>query len=123
SDVTSAALECQRALRDAFAEATFFHIYGNLAAFYLPDQQGAERKALPADPRELSFAKEALAAIGKGGYAEALARVAALLPTARRQRAHGLLEEYRDFLPELPLDEARRIGGEQEIIARYERDK
>jgi hypothetical protein len=36
SEVTSAALECQRALRDAFAEATFFHIYGNLAAFYLP---------------------------------------------------------------------------------------
>jgi hypothetical protein len=27
------------------------------------------------------------------------------------------------LLPKLPLDEMRRIGGEQEIIARYERDK
>ena len=45
------------------------------------------------------------------------------LPLSRLQLAHDLLEEYRDFLPELPLDEARRIGGEQEIIARYEPDK
>ena len=37
SELTSASLDCQRALRDAFAEATFFEIYGNLAAFYLPD--------------------------------------------------------------------------------------
>ena len=121
---------CQRALRDAFAEATFFEIYGNLAAFYLPDQQSAEAKALPADPRELSFVKEALASIDKGGYAEALARVGFLmahkdepLPLSRLQLAHDLLEEYRDFLPDLPLDEARRIGGEQEIIARYEPEK
>lgn len=27
------------------------------------------------------------------------------------------------MLPDLPRDEARRIGGEQEIIARYEREK
>src|SRR4029453_14256775 len=120
--VTSAALECQRALRDAFAEATFCHIYGNLAAFYLPDQQGAERKALPADPRELSFAKEALAAIGKGGYAEALARVAVLmahrdepLPLSRLQLAHDLLEEYRELLPAFPLDEGAPMGDGPQI--------
>jgi pimeloyl-ACP methyl ester carboxylesterase len=130
SELTSAALDCQRALRDAFAEATFFQIYGNLATFYLPDQPGAQAKALPADPRELSFVKEAVASIDKGGYAEALARVAFLmahqdepLPLSRLQLAHDLLEEYRDLLPDLPLDEARRIGGEQEIIARYEPDK
>ena len=120
----------QRALRDAVAEATFFEIYGNLAAFYLRDQPSAEAKALPADPRELSFVKEALASIDKGGYAEALARVAFLmahkdepLPLSRLQLAHDLLDEYRDLLPDLPLDEVRRIGGEQEIIARYEPDK
>jgi hypothetical protein len=45
------------------------------------------------------------------------------LPLSRLQLAHDLLEEYRDFLPDLPRDEARRIGGEQEIIARYEPDK
>ena len=45
------------------------------------------------------------------------------LPLSRLQLAHDLLEEYRDLLPDLPLDEARRIGGEQEIIARYEPEK
>ena len=45
------------------------------------------------------------------------------LPLSRLQLAHDLLEQYRDFLPDLPRDEARRIGGEQEIIARYEPDK
>ena len=45
------------------------------------------------------------------------------LPLSRLQLAQDLLEEYRDLLPDLPLDEARRIGGEQEIIARYEPDK
>ena len=35
SDVTSASLDCYRALRDAAAEATFFQVYGNLFAFYL----------------------------------------------------------------------------------------
>ena len=34
-----------------------------------------------------------------------------------------MIEEYRELLPELAPDEARRIGGEQEIIARYEPDK
>src|ERR1700675_4065636 len=45
------------------------------------------------------------------------------LPLARVQLASDLLEDYRDLLPDLPRDEARRIGGEQEIIARYEPDK
>ena len=45
------------------------------------------------------------------------------LPLSRLQLAHDLLEEYRELLPDVPLDEARRIGGEQEIIARYEPDK
>lgn len=63
-------------------------------------------------------------------YPEALARVGFLmahrnepLPLARVQLASDLLEDYRDLLPDLPRDEVRRIGGEQEIIARYEPDK
>jgi len=130
SELTSASLDLQRALRDAFSEATFFEIYGNLAAFYLPYEQDGEAKALPSDPRKLSYVKEAIAAIGEGGYPEALARVGFLmahkdepLPLSRLQLAHDLLAEYRDFLPDLPMDEARRIGGKQEIIARYEPDQ
>jgi hypothetical protein len=37
-----------------------------------------------------------------------------------KRRPSDLLKDYRDLLPGLPRDEARRIGGEQEIIARYE---
>ncbi len=107
SELTSASLDCYRALRDAAAEAAFFQIYGNLFAFYL-ERQTRRRNGGAAgdDPRELSFVKEALASIDKGGYAEALARVAFLmahkdepLPLSRLQLAHDLIEEYRDLLP------------------------
>jgi hypothetical protein len=130
AELTSAALDCYRALRDAMSEAAFFQIYGTLYAFYLGDEQGDETAALPANPRELSFVKEALASIDKGGYAAAIARVAFLLahkdeplPLSRLQLAHDLIEEYRELLPDLAPDEARRIEGEQEIIARYEPQK
>jgi hypothetical protein len=39
------------------------------------------------------------------------------------QLAHELLQDYRELLPELPPDQVRRIGGEQEIIVRYELDR
>ncbi len=130
SEVTSASLDCFRALRDAVAEATFFQVYGNLFTFYLGDERDPETVAPAVDARELPFVKQALASIDKGGYPEALARVGFLmahrdepLPLARVQLASDLLEDYRDLLPDLPRDEARRIGGEQEIIARYAPDK
>ena len=130
SEMTNASLDCYRALRDAAAEATFFQIYGNLDTFYLADQRAEKTSAQPKDPREIPLVKEALASIEQGGYAEALARVAYLmahedvpLPLSRLHLAKELIEDYRDLLPQLPLDEMRRIGGKQEIIARYERDK
>ena len=74
--------------------------------------------------------REALASIEKGGYPEALARVACLLgrfgeplPLDRLQLAHDLLEEYRDMLPALERDEVRRIAGQQQTIVRYARDR
>jgi len=131
AEVVSATLDLQRALRDALGEATFFEIYGNLSAFYFGGK--GEDAALPkpaANPRELSFVHDALAAIDKGGYPEALARVGYLmahaegpLPLSRVELAQELLEDYRDFLPELPRDQVRRIGGVQEIIVRYEPEK
>ena len=129
SEMLSASLDCYRALRDTAAEVTFFQVYGNLFAFYLGDERDPEAATPVVDPRELPFVKEALASIDQGGYAEALARVGFLmahrngLPLTRLQLASDLLEDYRDLLPDLPRDEARRIGGEQEIIARYEPDK
>jgi len=45
------------------------------------------------------------------------------LPLSRLELAHELLDDYHDLLPELPLDQIRRIAGEQEIIARYEPER
>jgi hypothetical protein len=45
------------------------------------------------------------------------------LPLARVQLAQELLQDYGELLPDMAPDEVRRIGGEQEIIARYERDE
>jgi pimeloyl-ACP methyl ester carboxylesterase len=130
SELASASLDYQRDLRDALAESTFFQIYGNLFTFYLGDERDGEADTPRMDPREIPFVRKALASIDKGGYAEAVARVAFLLahkdeplPLSRLQLAHDLIKEYRDLLPELQPDEARRIEGEQEIIARYEPDK
>ena len=130
SEFTSASLDCYRALRDAVAEATFFQIYGNLFAYYFSDSRRAATSPQPVSPRELPLVMEALASIEQGGYAEALARVAFLmahedkpLPLSRVQLAHELIEDYRELLPQLPPDELRRIGGEQEVIARLEPDR
>ena len=117
-------------MRDATSEAAFFHIYSNAFAIYLGDKGSRQSASPPSNSRELSVVKEALASIDKGGYPEALARVAFLLahkdeplPLSRLQLAQDLIEEYGKFLPELAPDEARRIGGEQEIIARYEPER
>jgi hypothetical protein len=129
SELLSASLDYYRDLRDAASEAAFFLVYGNLFSLYLADRQAGEAQAPAAagDPRTLPFVAEALASIDQGGYAEALARVGALLawrgkplPLSRVQLKHELVEEYRDLLPDISWETARRIRGEQEIIVRYE---
>ncbi len=125
----SASLECYRAVRDAASEASFFQTYGNVFSLYVADKRGAKERAGTAvvEARDLPFVQDALASIDKGGYAEALARVACLL--ARKgapmllswlQTKHALVGEHRDMLPTLSPDEWRRVRGEQEIIVRYE---
>ena len=129
SEAISASLDYYRAMRDATSEAQFFQTYGNVFSLYLADKREAEASAAErmAEPRELPFVKEALASIAEGGYAEALARVGALLarrgaplPLARLALKQELAGEYRDLLPDLPPDQWRRIRGEQDIIVRYE---
>jgi pimeloyl-ACP methyl ester carboxylesterase len=124
----SAALEYYRGIRDAVSEAAFFQTYGNVFSLYLADKHAAEEAAAPiAEARELPFVQEALASIADGGYPEALARVACLL--ARKgepllltslQMKQELMADYADLLPAMPMDQWRRIRGEQEIIVRYE---
>ena len=128
AELASATLEYQRALSDAFTEALFFHVYGNLFSLYIADRKPAPA-AQPADPRELPVVKEALASIDKGGYPEAFARVGFLVarrgdvPLSRLESGQQMVKDYKEFLPAVPLDEMRRVAGEQEIIATYETDK
>ncbi len=127
-DLASATLEYHRALRDAFTEALFFHVYGNLFSLYIADRQPAPA-AQPSDRRELPIVKEALASIDKGGYPEAFARVGFLVtrrgdvPLSRLEAGQQMVKDYKEFLPAVPLEQMRRIAGEQEIIATYEPDK
>ncbi len=134
TEAVSAAMDYQRAVRDAYSEATFFTLYGSPAALHLAEQHAQEvtrHAATPgADPRTLPYVQEALAAIGEGGYAQALARVGYLLARkgepvllARLAVKEALIEDYRSLLPDVPRDEWRRIRGEQEIIARYEPER
>jgi hypothetical protein len=129
AELVSASLDYYRALRDAMSEAKFFTTFGNMFSLYLADRHEAEQTAVAgvADPRELPFVKEALASIREGGYTEAFARVAFMLarkddtlPLSRVVMRQELAKDYAELIPSLPLDQWRRIRGEQEIIARYE---
>jgi pimeloyl-ACP methyl ester carboxylesterase len=129
SEMVSASLDYYRAMRDATSEALFFQAYGNMFSLYMADREAADRARLRAGV-ELPVVKEALAAIEKGGYAEALARIAALLdednrtiPLAQLELRADLQKEYADLLPDLERDQMRRIRGEQDIIVRYARGK
>jgi len=127
-DLASATLEYQRALVDTFTEALFFHVYGNLFSLYIADRQPAPAPQL-SDPRELPVVKEALASIDKGGYPEAFARVGFLVtrrgdvPLSRLEAGQQMVKDYKEFLPAMPLEQMRRVAGEQEIIATYEPDQ
>jgi hypothetical protein len=114
SEVFSASLDYYRAIRDALSEAAFFQLYGNL----LP---------LPEKAQAATEAPLALPSIAEGGYPAALARVAFLLsrkgeplPLSRIELKRDLLKDYRDYLPALAPEDARRIRGEQEVLVRRE---
>jgi hypothetical protein len=132
AEAVSASLDYYREIRDATSEALFFETYGNAFSLYLADKHAVDERAAEgaAEPRELPFVKEALASIGEGGFAKALARVGALLgrrgaplPLARLALKQELAVEYRDLLPDLEPDQWRRIRGEQDIIVRYEPER
>ena len=74
--------------------------------------------------------KEALASLEQGGYAEALARIGALInrvdvpiPLSRLELRRDLVEDYAEFLPALSREQMRRIRGEQDIVVRYEPER
>jgi hypothetical protein len=130
SAVISASLEYYRASRDAMSEAMFFQTYGNVFSLYIADKEQAAQAKMAVEARELPFVADALAHLDTGGYAEALARVAALLARHSEpllltwlETKEQLKAEHADLLPTLAPEAWRRIRGEQEIIVRYEREK
>ena len=131
TDTLSASLDHFRATRDAGTEAAFFQTYGSLFSLYLADKREQQQKEQSIDdPRELPVVKQALASITEGGYAEALARVGALLahvggplPLETLHSKREMIEDYRQLLPQLTDEQRRRIRGEQDIIVRYEPDR
>jgi hypothetical protein len=126
AELVSASLDYFRAMRDASTEAGFFSIYANLFALYEKGQP-AEKPAARGDGlHDSPLVQRALASIDKGGYVEALARVAFLLmrkgeplPLSRLELRAELIESYSDYLPQLPMERWRAIRGEQEIVARF----
>ncbi|SCK55610.1 Poly(3-hydroxyalkanoate) synthetase [Variovorax sp. HW608] len=133
SEIISASLDYYRDIRDATSEAAFFQTYGNVFSLYLADKREAEHSESvlePADLRQLPAVKDALASIEEGGYAEALTRVGSLLaprgerfPLAKIALKQELEHEYANLLPDLTPEQWRRIGGEQDIIVHYERER
>lgn len=132
SGLLSASLDYYRDLRDATSEALFFGLYGTMLGMGIeaPAANRKESKDRTHPGREAPYVKEALAAISSGGYPEALARAASLLasrgvplPLSRVQLKKELLADYKEFLPDLPTETARRIRGEQDLIVAYEPDR
>jgi len=132
SEAISASLEYYRAMRDAASEASFFEIYGNVFSLYIADRgaANADAAAQAKEARDLPFVQEALASISEGGYPEALARTASLLARkgeplllAWLQKKRAMTADYADLVPAMPMDEWRRVRGEQDIIVRYEPEK
>ncbi|MBB3181683.1 DUF3141 domain-containing protein [Variovorax sp. Sphag1AA] len=128
----SASLDYYRDIRDAASEALFFQTFGILFPALHPGMRKRDAKASQEtiSPRDQPVVQEALAAIGQGGYAEALARAACLLarrgeplPLARVELKSQLAREYADLLPPLSAEAWHAIRGRQELICRYEPER
>ena len=129
SEVVSASLDFYREMRDAQSEAMFYQVYGNLFSLYGAERGSAEvaERAEPSEGRS-QFAQDAVASMATGGYAEAVARVFALLarhdvpfPLFQLHLKRELVAKYADLLPKTSLHQQRQIRGQQDLIVREDR--
>jgi pimeloyl-ACP methyl ester carboxylesterase len=129
SDTIAAGLDLYRDLRDATMEAMFFTIYGGLATLGMTERPAEEPQPPNPDPRDLPLVQNALAAIGAGGYPEAMALIGALIGRGAGRMPLNRLELVDRFIREdmvlsqLPADVARRIKAEQAVIAELEPER
>jgi hypothetical protein len=128
ADTITAGLDLYRDLRDATMEALFFGIYGPAAVLGIG--VGAEGEARAAvNPRKLPLVREALAAIGTGGYPEAMALIGALVGRGAGRFSVARLELIDRFfqgdevLSGLGADAISRIRAEQAVVAELEPER
>jgi hypothetical protein len=92
-------------------------------------EAGPETRPAVRDPRELPLVRDALAAIGTGGYPEAVALIGALIGRGAGRIPLGRLELVERFirgdevLSRLPADAVRRIRAEQAVVAELEPER
>ena len=129
SDIIAASLDLYRDLRDATIEAIFFQMYGPAAALGVVGDASAERSTTAPDPRELPLVRDALEAIGSGGYPEAMALIGALVgrgagrvPLAQLKLVDRLIRNDA-ILSHLSPSEVRRIKAEQAVVAELEPER
>ena len=132
SEVISASLDFYREIRDAMSEAMFYAIYGNIFSLHVAEQEGTKgpEREPEGEAEQKELVAEALANISKGGYAEAAARVFALLarpgvpfPLGALHLRKELAERYAALLPKVTPEERRRIRGMQDVIVEHAREK
>jgi len=126
SRAMSASLDLYRDMRDAWGEMLFFQIYVPMIIFDVVENTKDFAFQKTASPRDIPVVKEALAAIERGGYAEALARIGELLhrgegeiPLYRLEHADKWIKKDKLF-SSLPDNDVRRIRTEQAIIVDLE---
>jgi hypothetical protein len=127
SEMMTASLNLYRDLRDAASEAAFFQIYGSMITLgALGDVKPVIEPDAKVDPRKLPHVKEALTAIDKGGYAEAVARIGSLtaqyaapIPLYTLEKASELVRSD-EILSKLTEKQIRRIRSEAGVLALLE---
>jgi pimeloyl-ACP methyl ester carboxylesterase len=130
SELVSASLDLYREMRDAFSEALFFQIYGNLFSFYLGPEEINQQRPEAMELRQKQLQRQLLDSITVGGYPEALSRVFSLLadrgvafPLAQLHLKRELIEKFADLLPKTTPDKQRRIRGLQDLIVHRHRER
>lgn len=125
----TAGLDLYRDLRDAAMEAAFFQIYGGLVALGAVDKVAAGTSPAAVDPRSLPLVRQALDAIGTGGYPEAVALIGALLGKGAGPFQLTWLEvidrliRSDEILSRLPDEQIRQIRAEQGVVAELEPER
>ncbi len=129
SQMLIASLDLFRDVRDATLESLFFQIYGPAAILGLTEPTAAPPAANVSDPRELPIIRNALAAVGTGGYPEAIALMGALIgrgagriPVERLAMVDRLIASD-EVLSKIPKNEVRRIKAEQAVVAELEPER